>query len=121
MDAGAKSVGAVFIMQIGPERARQMREMQANYGKTWLMGKVTSIQAVTVRLQGGPDNLMHSFVADENTTFRKRHEPITLGEIEVGDMVRTEGSIRNGVFLATSVAVMAGPRHREEGSSSPQF
>ena len=121
MNAGAKSVGAVFIMQIGPERARQMREMQANYGKTWLTGKVTSIQAVTVRLQGGPDNLIHSFVADENTTFRKRHEPITLGDIEVGDIVRTEGLIRNGVFLATSVTVMAGPRHSEEGSALPQF
>jgi Domain of unknown function (DUF5666) len=121
MDAGAKSIGAVVIMQIDPERARQMREMQANYGKTWLMGKVTSINDVTVTLQGGPDNVTHTFVADENTSFRKRHEPITLGDIQVGDMVRTEGSIKNGAFLATSVAVMVAPRQRDEGSAPPQF
>ena len=36
VDAQAKSVGAVAIFQIDPERAKQMREMQANYGKTWL-------------------------------------------------------------------------------------
>ena len=43
IDANAKSVGAVVIFQIDPERAKQMREMQANYGKTWIMGKVTAI------------------------------------------------------------------------------
>jgi hypothetical protein len=115
MDANAKSVGAVVIMQIDPERAKQMREMQANYGKTWLMGKVTSINDVKVTLQGGPDNATHTFVADENTTFRKRRDPITLGDIQVGDMVRTEGSIKNGAFLATSVAVMGAPSQRNDG------
>ena len=42
----------VVIVQIDPERAKQMREMQANYGKTWLMGKVTAIDGVKVTLMG---------------------------------------------------------------------
>ena len=50
----AKSIGAVVIFQIDPERARQMREMQANYGKTWVMGRVTAINDVTVTLAGRP-------------------------------------------------------------------
>ena len=120
MDANAKSVGAIAIVQIDPERAKEMREMQANYGKTWLMGKVTSINEVKVTLQGGPDNATHTFIADENTTFRKRRDPITLGDIQVGDMIRTEGSVKNGAFLATSVAVMAPPRERDDGSAPPQ-
>jgi hypothetical protein len=119
MDANAKSVGAIAIVQIDPERAKEMREMQANYGKTWLMGKVTSINEVKVTLQGGPDNATHTFVADENTTFRKRRDPITLGDIQIGDMIRTEGSVKNGAFLATSVAVMA-PRQRDDGLPPPQ-
>ncbi len=121
IDANAKSVGAVVIMQIDPERAKQMREMQANYGKTWLMGKVTAINDVKVTLQGGPDNGTHTFVADENTTFRKRRDPITLGDIQVGDMVRTEGSVKNGAFLATTVAVMAPPSQRNDGFAPPQW
>ncbi len=121
IDANAKSVGAVVIFQIDPERAKQMREMQANYGKTWLMGKVTAINDAKVTLQGGPDNATHTFVADENTTFRKRRDPITLGDIQVGDMVRAEGAVKNGAFLATSVAVMGPAPQRTEGSApAPQ-
>ena len=109
VDAAAKSVGAVVVFQIDPERAKQMREMQANYGKTWLMGKVTAINETKVTLQSGIDNAAHTFVADENTTFRKRREPITLGDVQVGDNVRVEGSMQQGVFMATTVAVMGPP------------
>jgi preprotein translocase subunit YajC len=119
MDAAAKSVGAIVIFQIDPERAKQMREMQANYGKTWIMGRVTAINDVKVTLQGGPDNAAHTFVADENTTFRKRRDPITLADIQVGDMVRAEGSVRSGAFLATSVAVMGPPPQRAERATPP--
>jgi Domain of unknown function (DUF5666) len=113
VDSGAKSVGAVFVMLIDPERAKEMREMEANFGKTWLAGRVTAINDVTVTLQGGPKNETHTFVADENTTFRKRRDPVTLADIQVGDMVRVEGAIKGGNFLATSVAVMGAPPNGE--------
>ena len=103
VDAAAKSVGAVMILQIDPERAKLMREMQANYGKTWLMGKVMAIDGVKVTLMGGIDKAAHAFVADENTTFRKRRDPITLADIQIGDTVRVEGAVKDGVFLATTV------------------
>jgi hypothetical protein len=106
IDAAAKSVGATVVVQIDPERAKEMREMQANYGKTWLMGKVTAIDGVKVTIMGGIDNAAHFFAADENTTFRKRREPITLGDIQVGDTVRVEGTVKDGIFLATAVNAM---------------
>lgn len=118
-DATAKSIGAVAIFQIDPERARQMREMQANYGKTWFMGKVTAVNDVKVTLQGGPDNATRTFEADENTTFRKRREPITLADIHPGDMVRVEGALKNGAFLATTVADMGAPGDRGNASPPP--
>lgn len=113
VDPAAKSVGAVFVMLIDPERAKEMREMEANFGKTWLAGRVTAINDVTVTLQGGPKNETHTFVADENTTFRKRRDPVTLADIQVGDMVRVEGAIKGANFLATSVAVMGPPPNGE--------
>jgi hypothetical protein len=106
VDAATKSVGAVTIVQIDPERARQMREMEANYGKTWLMGKITAIDGVKVTLMGSVDNVSHTFVADENTTFRKHREPITMADMQVGDPVRVEGAIKGANFVATLVAVM---------------
>jgi len=119
IDAAAKSVGAVMIMQIDPERARQMRERQASFGKTWLMGKVTAVDGVKVTLQGGPGNAMHSFVADENTAFRKRRDPITLADVQVGDMVGVEGAVKDGIFVATNVSVM-GMQGPPPAPSAPQ-
>ena len=122
LDVSAKTVGAVAVLLVDPERAKQMRAMQADYGKTWLMGRVTAINEVRISIQGGPDNASHDFVADENTLFRKRRDPITLADIQVGDMVRVEGGARNGSFVATTVAVMGGPndRHNPTPQTPPQ-
>ncbi len=106
IDVPGKSVGAVVILQIDPERARMLREFQANFGKTWLVGRVTAINEAKVSLLSTVDNAAHAFVADENTTFRKRREPITLADIQVGDMVRVEGAVKDGVFVATAVSAM---------------
>jgi hypothetical protein len=106
IDAAAKSVGATAIVLIDPERAKQMQEMEASYGKTWLMGKVTAIDGVKVALTGTMDNAPYSFVADENTTFRRRRDPITLTDIQVGDVVRAEGALKDGVFTAITVGDM---------------
>jgi hypothetical protein len=106
VDATAKSVGATAVAQLDPERVKQMREMQANYGKTWLAGKVTAIDGVRVSILGVVDNAPHVVVADENTIFRKRREPITLADIQVGDTVRIEGAVKDGAFLATTVSAM---------------
>jgi hypothetical protein len=108
-DEAAKSVPATAIVQLDPDRVAQMREMNANFGKTWLMGKVTAIDGVKVTLTGSLDNAPHSFVADENTTFRKRRDPITLADIQVGDVVRADGAVKDGVFTATAVNSMGAP------------
>jgi len=83
--------------------------MQANYGKTWLMGKITAVDGVKVTIMGSVDNAAHSFVADENTSFRKRRDPITLADLQVGDTVRIEGAVKDGAFLATTVSAMGAP------------
>jgi hypothetical protein len=123
VDATAKSVGATSVALVDPERAKQMEEMEANFGKTWLMGKVTAIDGVKVTLTGALDNAPHSFVADENTTFRRRRDPITLADIQVGDTVRADGAVKDGVFTATSVGdmgAMQGENNpRGHGSGAP--
>ncbi len=110
IDATAKTVGALRIVQLDPEVARQRREMEANFGKTWLQGKVTAIDGTKITLTGTIDNAPHTVVADENTAFRKRRDPVTLADIQMGDTVRVEGAVKDGVFTATSVNVagMAG-------------
>jgi hypothetical protein len=105
IDTTAKSVGALRIVQLDPEVARRMQQAEAGFGKTWLMGKVTAIDGVTVTLTG-PEDAAYIFVADENTDFRKRREPIALTDVQVGDRVRVDGAVKNGVFTAAVVNVM---------------
>jgi hypothetical protein len=119
IDATAKSVGATRIMLLDPETAKRMQEMVANYGKTWLQGKVTAISGTTITLTGALDNSSHTVVADENTTFRRRRDPVTLADIQVGDTIRVEGALKAGIFAATTVNVgaMGGPS--PNGPSEP--
>jgi hypothetical protein len=105
IDATAKSAAATRIAQLDPAVVQQIHAMEANFGKTWLMGKVTAIDGTKITLTGAIDNAPHSVVADENTAFRKRRDPITLADIQVGDTVRAEGAVKDGVFTATSVNV----------------
>jgi hypothetical protein len=109
VDPGAKSVGAMTVIKLDPEHAREMREMQANFGKTWLVGKVTEIKDTKITLQSPVDNAPHTIVADENTLFRKRREPITLADVQVGDNIRVEGAVKEGVFVASAVTAMGPP------------
>jgi hypothetical protein len=112
IDATAKSVGAMRIVQLDPDTAKRMQELAASFGKTWLGGKVTAINGTTITLTGSLDNAPHTVVADEDTTFRRRRDPITLADIQVGDTVRVEGAVKGDVFAATVVGVgggMGGP------------
>ena len=109
IDPTAKSVGAMTVVKIDPERAREMREMQANFGKTWLMGRVTAVSETKVTIQSPVDHAEHTFVADENTSFRRRREPVTLADIQVGTNVRVDGAVKEGVFVASAVNVMGPP------------
>ncbi len=119
VDSAAKSVGAMMVVKIDPERAKEMREMQANFGKTWLMGRVTAISDTKVTIESPVDQAEHTFVADENTSFRKRRDPVTLADVQVGANVRVDGAVKEGVFVASTVNVMVmppangGPARRE--------
>ena len=81
------------------------------------MGKVTAIDGVKVTLMGSIDNAAHSFVADENTTFRKRRDPVTLADIQVGDNVARGRGAQSWNLYRNRGQVMAMPR--EERLTSP--
>jgi hypothetical protein len=105
IDDTAKTVNARVVSLMDPQVVEQIRQMEANFGKTWLNGKVTAINGTTITLTGTLDNAPHTVVADENTTFRRRRDPITLADIQVGDTVSVEGAVNNGVFIATAISV----------------
>ena len=119
VDASKKSIGAIFIALVDPERAKQMREMEANYGKTWLAGRITAIDGTRITIEGMIDHAPHTVDVDENTSFRQRRDSITLADIKPGEQLRAEGAVKNGTFLATIVNAMS-PQSRPPGANTPQ-
>jgi len=106
-DEKARTLGAMIVMLIDKERYEKAR---ADFGKTWTAGTIQSIDETKITIKR-PDNVTQTIVVDENTSFRKRRDSITLADIKVGDNVTARGSVQNGNFLATVLGV-GGPGER---------
>ena len=100
-DPKAKTVGAVFVMVLDKE---QYQKMRADFGKTWTTGVVQSIDGTNIIVKR-PDNITQTISVDENTSFRKHREDITLPDIKVGDNVNARGALQKGNFVATELNV----------------
>ena len=103
-DAKAKTVGAVFVIVFTAEQAAQAKKMRDDFGKTWTAGEVTSIQDTTINLKR-MDGATQSVLVDENTSFKKHRDSITLADIQVGDRLSAQGALKDGSFVATTVNV----------------
>lgn len=101
LDDKDKTVGAVVVMVIDKE---QYEKARADFGKTWTAGAIQSIDETKITIKR-PDNVVQTIVVDENTSFRKRRDSITLADIKVGDNVNARGAVQNGIFVATVLNV----------------
>ena len=101
LDDKDKTVGAVVVMVIDKE---QYEKARADFGKTWTAGAIQSIDETKITIKR-PDNVVQTIVVDENTSFRKRRDSITLADIKVGDNVNARGAVQNGNFVATVLNV----------------
>jgi hypothetical protein len=103
-DPKARTVGAMFVVVIDKQMEEKMR---ADFGKTWTAGVVQSIDGTNIVIKR-PDNVTQTIAVDENTSFRRRREDITLPDIKVGDNVSARGALQNGSFVATELNVGGG-------------
>jgi hypothetical protein len=122
VDAKAKTVGAVVLLAIDAQEVRKARE---GFGKTWVMGKVTAIHELRITIERAGDKQAQIVAVDENTSFRKHREDVTLADVKVGDVISAQGALHADTFLATDLRIMnpeAGHPHgssREPGQPSP--
>jgi Domain of unknown function (DUF5666) len=103
VDAKAKTVGAVFIVDID---AAQVRNARAGFGKTWVAGKVTAINELKITIERINDKQVQVVAVDENTSFRKRREDVTLADVKLGDFISAQGALHADTFVATALRIM---------------
>jgi hypothetical protein len=73
-------------------------------GKKFIAGEVKAINETRITVSR-PDNQSQDIEVDENTSFKRGSESITLPEIKVGDFVRGPGELKDGVFVAKELMV----------------
>jgi preprotein translocase subunit YajC len=117
VDAKAKTVGAVFIVDVD---AKQVSVARAAFGKTWVMGKVTAIHDLKITIERAGDKQAQVVAVDENTSFRKRREDVTLADVKVGDTISAQGGLHADTFLATNLRIMTPGQGRPTGPGAPE-
>jgi hypothetical protein len=103
VDAKAKTVGAVVVLDVD---AAEVNKARAGFGKTWVAGKVTAVHELKITIERIGDKQVQVVEVDENTSFRKRREDVTLADIKVGDFISAQGTLHAGAFLAATLRIM---------------
>jgi len=73
-------------------------------GKKFIAGEVKVINETKLTI-ARPDGQTQEIEVDENTSFRKGMESITLPDIKVGDFVRGRGELKDNVFVPKELIV----------------
>ncbi len=105
LDDKAHALGAIFVAVIDPQQLAEFDRRRAEFGKTWLAGEITGIRGTRLEVKR-PDNVVTTLSVDENTSFRKKHESVTLRDLKVGDGLTAKGAVHDGVFAGTLITVV---------------
>jgi hypothetical protein len=105
LDEKAHTLGAIFVAVVDPQQLADFDRRRSEFGKTWLAGEITDIRGTHLTVKR-PDDVMTIVSVDENTSFRKQHESVTLRDLKVGDGMTARGALHDGAFAGTLVTVV---------------
>jgi hypothetical protein len=77
-------------------------DFREGMGKQFIAGEIKSIDGTQLTVQR-PDGVAQTISVDENTSFRKDGESITLADLKPGDHVFGRGELKNGVFVPATL------------------
>ncbi len=116
----AKTMGAVFLFDVD---AAQVSKARAGFGKSWIAGKVLTIHNLRITIDPAMESAGSKqpqiIAVDENTSFRKQNESVTLGDVKAGDFISAQGEAHNKIFLATVLRVMEQKNWNNQGFGAP--
>ncbi|MDR5728714.1 MAG: hypothetical protein RB191_14935, partial [Terriglobia bacterium] len=118
LDANARLLRAIFVADVD---AATVAKMRADFGKTWIAGKVLKIEEARITVDR-MDHKTQVIEADDTTSFRKDGQSVTLLDVHVGDGIRATGAIKNDIFVPTQLTVIdpAYRRHRSADAAPDQ-
>ncbi len=104
-----------MIQGLSPE---QMREKM---GKEIIAGEIKSIDGLQLTITR-PDGQTQTIAVDENASFRKQGESVTLADLKPGDRVFGKGQLKDGIFVPSllNVGPAGGMRRGQQPGAPPQ-
>ncbi len=112
LDAKKHTLGAVFVAVVDAAELAELDQKRTQWGKTWMAGTITEKRGTALVVKR-PDGVVNTVTVDEDTSFRKRHQSITLPDIQVGDGMTASGVQANGAFVAKVFTVVDAAEIRE--------
>jgi hypothetical protein len=113
--------GAFFIAGGGGPGGQQFN--REDLGKKFIAGEVKAIDGVKLTV-ARPDGQSQDIEVDENTSFKKGQESVTLPDIKVGDFISGPGEVKGDVFVARTINIgrgrMMNRNRRGEGPPADQ-
>lgn len=115
--AAGENTWTAEVVAARPAMEARLRE---GLGKEFIVGEIKSIDGLKLTLLR-VDGQNQTIEVDENTSFQKQGESITLADIKPGDRVFGRGALKNGVFVPAVLTVgdireglrMGGPPQQE--------
>lgn len=92
--AGEDAWNARFIAT----RGANSPQVRGELGKNFIAGEIKTIDGTRLAILR-PDGETQTIQVDENTSFRKQGESITLADFKPGDHVFGRGELKNGAFV----------------------
>jgi len=96
------SDGSVQAEMVAVPPAGMMGNMREGLGKNFIMGEIKSINGTQIEI-ARPDGQTQTIAVDENTSFHKNRESVTLADFKAGDRVFGRGEMKNDVFVAATL------------------
>lgn len=117
MARGQQDKNGVWVAEVlhvgmpgGPGGQGGQRMNPADNGKTYILGTVSAVSGVNITVQK-PDGSTQTIAVDDDTSFHNpQRESITLADVKAGNMVRGQGAVKDGVFVARELT--AGAHHQ---------
>ena len=106
---GANGGRGRMMAGLGPE----------DMGKKFIIGEVKLINETKLTIARS-DGQTQEIEVDENTSFKKDNQSITLPDIKVGDFVRGRGELKGNTFVPKELVVGGQPRMMSAPSGQPQ-
>jgi hypothetical protein len=113
-----KSTGAnTWEAEMLASRSGAGGDFREGLGKRFIAGEIKSIDATSLTI-ARPDGVSQTIKVDEDTSFKKKGESATLGDLAVGDHVFGRGALKGDVFVP-AVLNVGDPGAMRDRQSNP--